>query len=303
MSTPALSNTDSKTADGNANGGNESELDQNKSASRSQEQDETADDSETSENDSESEDTEDEIKDDSSEESKDKPKKNGYKRKIGKLTAEKTAAERRALAAEAALLALKQPAAKTEPNEAKPTGKPNPDDFDTNAEYIDAVTDWKLEQRELKAKAEIEKESSAKAEKQRQSEFVSKVSEFVKANPDFEDVVEDCEVDLSKELQKQILDSDIAPKLMYELAKNPAEIERLNELSGSKLIKQLGILEDRYSKASESTKEIKTSKAPTPITPVGSKGSASHKTIFNAANQSEYESLRREQMKSKKAWG
>lgn len=234
-------------------------------------------------------------------------KKGGFQKKIDKLTARAKTAEQRALAAEAALLA-KQSNTQVDKESSKPettqTGKPNPDNFDTNAEYIEALTDWKLEQREAKAKAESEK-TQAKTEAQKRAEtFQSKINEFKKEHADFEDVIDDCEVDLSRDLQSLILESDLAPQLMYDLASKPEEIERLNKLSDKALIKALGVLEDRLSKNSESkNKEIKTSKAPSPINPVsGKSASTARKTIYDAdLSQSEYEAMRREQMKARRA--
>lgn len=280
MSIKVESTTDSKEAVDKINGINsKSEADKKTSASNETDLDESnSDDSETSENDLESLESTDDDEQESMDDSKsDKPKKKGgFQKKINKLTAKLTALEQRALAAEAALLARQEPAVKDDKKtEIKKDGRPNPDDFDTNADYIDALTDWKLEQSKAKEKAENEK-NQAKTEAQKRAEgFQSKINEFKKEHTDFDEVIEACEVDLSKDLQSMILESDLAPQIMYDLADKPEEIERLNKLKGLHLAKALGVLEDRLTKESESKKEKpKTSKAPTPITPVGSKGAS-----------------------------
>lgn len=283
---------------------------ENKSASNQNDLDENlSEDSDTAENDSENLDSEGDENESQDESKNDKPKKKGgFQKRISKLSARAASAEaERDYWREQALKknAQEQQAPKeTSKNESKQDNRPNPDDFDTNAEYIDALTDWKLEQREAKAKAESEK-YQAKTEAQKRAEtFQSKINEFKKEHADFDDVIDSCEVDLSKDLQSMILESDLAPQLMYDLANKPEEIERLNKLSDKALIKALGVLEDRLSKSSESkTKEIKTSKAPSPINPVGGKSAnTARKTIYDSdLSQAEYEAMRREQMKANRA--
>lgn len=237
--------------------------------------------SETTEKVSEQEESMDDESDSSDESSEQKPKKKGgFQKRIDKLSARVSAAEQRALAAEAALLARQEPAAKETPkSERQPDGKPNPDDFETNADYIDAVTEWKLSERDKKVKADAENERK-KTEAQKQAEaFHSKVSDFQKEHGDFDEVIESCEVDLSKDLQKKIVESELAPNLMYELSKNPDEIERLNKLSGDKLVKALAVIEYRLASNSEQkTKEPKKqTKAPAPVSSIGASSAAASK--------------------------
>lgn len=280
---------------------------ENKSASINL--DETnSEDSEATENDAddlESTDDENESSDDSKAKAK---KKGGFQKRIGKLTARASTAEaERDYWREQALKsgALKEQTQKEDPKiETKPEGRPDPDNFETNAEYIDALTDWKLEQREAKAKAN-DQEKQAKTEAQKRAEtFQTKISEFQKEHSDFKEVIEDCEVELSKDLQGLILESDLAPQLMYDLAKKPEEIQRLNKLSDKALVKALGVLEDRLlTKESESKPELKTSKAPAPINPVsGKSGTTSRKSIYDSdLSQAEYEAMRAEQRKTRRA--
>lgn len=260
---------------------------------------------EASENDSENLESDDDGLSEESEANKSK-KKGGFQKKIDKLTARAKTAEQRALAAEAALLAKQsnnQADKEQSKTETTQIGKPNPDNFNTYAEYTEALTDWIIEQREAKAKAN-DQEKQAKTEAQKRAEtFQSKINEFKKEHTDFEDVIDDCEVDLSKDLQSMILESDLAPQLMYDLASKPEEIERLNGLKGTQLAKALGVLEDRLSKNSESKKAKQTTtKAPAPISPVGAKGGTAHAKSLSDPNLSftEYERIRKQQLNSKR---
>jgi len=286
----------------------DNKVDVNKSASAHQDEldENLSEDSDTAENDSEEQGTEGE--DSPNEPKNDKPKKiGGFQKRISKLSARASSAEaERDYWREQALkrnAQEQQTPKENSKNESKDEGKPNPDKFDTYSEYLDALTDWKIEQREAKAKAESEK-TQAKTEAQKRAEtFQSKINEFKKEHTDFDDVIDSCEVDLSKDLQNMILESDLAPQLMYDLANKPEEIERLNKLSDKALIKALGVLEDRLSKNSESQKpKPKTTNAPAPISPVGAKGGAISKKSLDdpSLSFSEYERLRMQQLKSKR---
>lgn len=286
----------------------DNKVDVNKAASAHQDEldENLSEDSDTAENDSEEQGTEGE--DSPNEPKNDKPKKiGGFQKRISKLSARASSAEaERDYWREQALKrnAQEQQAPKeNSKNESKDNGEPNPDDFETNAAYIKACIKWEREQAIKAEKAESEK-TQAKTEAQKRAEtFQNKINEFKKEHADFDDVIDSCEVDLSKDLQSMILESDLAPQLMYDLANKPEEIERLNKLSDKALIKALGVLEDRLSKNSESQKpKPKTTNAPAPISPVGAKGGAISKKSLDdpSLSYSEYERLRRQQFNSKR---
>lgn len=296
--------SENQNAQDNALGGNNSEqsaIESKKSASL---QDENESESDTDEQDSEATDSDSDSTDES--EAKGTKKKNGFQKRVNKLTARASLAEQeRDYWREQVLKgqAGKQPEQKeTQATETKPVGEPNPDDFDTNAAYIKACVKWEKEQDRLAEKAEADKTAKAESEKTRAQTFQSKVSEFEKSHEDFAEVLEACEVDLSKDLRELIIESDLAPNLMYHLATNPEEIEKLNKLSGTKLAKSLGVLESRLSTESEpEVKEVKTSKAPTPIKPVGSKsaGMIAKSSSEPGISFAEYERRRIAEMKAK----
>jgi hypothetical protein len=88
--------------------------------------------------------------------------------------------------------------------------------------------------------------------------------------------------------------------MMYELSKNPVEIERLTGLPQKQMLIEFGKLEARLS--TEGTKPVvkKQTNAPPPISPVGSKTAGDKKTIYDSdIDQQEYERLRREQMRKR----
>lgn len=239
-------------------------------------------------------------------------KKGGFQKRIGKLTAKISAKDQEIEYWKEQALKGKNPdkpqVEATKETKSVSEGKPDPNNFDTNAEYIEALTDWKLEQKETKAKADKQIEQ-VKSEYQKQSEaHQTRINEFKKQTPDFDDVVgefleEHGDVKFSPAVEELVLLSDLSGAIVYEFAKNKKELDRLNSLSPLAAAREFGKLELKLSKETDSTNAVekKTSKAPPPITPVRSKSSATtRKTIYDAdLSQAEYEAMRREQEKAR----
>lgn len=157
--------------------------------------------------------------------------------------------------------------------------KPKADDFDTHEEYVEALTDWKLEQKEVE-RERLAKEKSAKDDYQKQVEsFQSKVKDFEKDHDDFQDVMSEVDdIPLSFSLQDAILTSDIGPAIMYELAKNREELERISALGPVQAAREIGKIEARLSsiQKQETAQKTKTkTKAPPPISPLSGSNSGS----------------------------
>jgi len=148
---------------------------------------------------------------------------------------------------------------------------PRREDFDDYETYIDARTEFKTRQT-------IRAERSDQTQQQLQTDRVSKHQQNqIKARaelPDFDDVVDSAEIPVSAAMVEAILDSELSAKLQYHLAKNPQEVERISRLSPASQIKAIGKIEDTL--ATPETSQM--SKAPAPITPIGS-GSAAPKAL------------------------
>lgn len=188
---------------------------------------------------------------------------------------------------------------------------PKANDFETHEEYVKAhdnyvetLTDWKLEQKD-KQREQAARENAAKTEFQKKGDaFQSRINEFKKSAEDFDDLMEDVNIDVPLHLQEVFLTSELGPALMYELAKNQKELERISKLPPITAALELGKIEARLAKASElpASKELKTPKAPTPIAPIGAKGGSLKKSIDDPnLSQREYERLREEQIKARMA--
>lgn len=202
-------------------------------------------------------------------------KKGGFQRRIDKLSAEK-----RELEAKLAALTAGKPTEKG----AEPTkgdagdGKPQLEKFESYEEYVEALTDWKLERREA-AKAE---QAKAEADKQQQAELAKSWQarqDAVRAKYDDYDEVVGQEIPITGVMQQALLESDHGAELAYWLGSNPKEAERIAKLGPVAAIKALAKIEDSLSGGSEPPAKLKprASSAPEPISPVGARGSVATK--------------------------
>lgn len=272
---------------------------------------ETTEDSETSDTDleeaaAETQDGSDEDGNPSDDEAKPTKKKGGFKKKIDKLTKNLSAKEQEAEYWKAEALKNAKNSGDAKPVEkstkVEADSKPKADNFDTHEEYIEALTDWKLEQRETE-KVRKAKETEVMTQFQAKvTAFQKKVSEFAESVDDYEDTISDVDdVAMSFGFQNAISSSDNGPQIIYELAKNRKEYERINGLEPMAAAREIWKIETRIAgdaAKNGNTAEVKQSKAPPPIKPVGSSGAGSvKKSIYDSSlSQKEYERVRREQI-------
>lgn len=116
-------------------------------------------------------------------------------------------------------------------------GKPQRAQYANDEAYVDALTDWKLEQREAKA---------TEGRQQEQQKSLQKKTEAIYAEaqklPDFDRDAFD-ELPLTKPMVEALIDSEAAAKLMHYMASHPEEVERIATLSPSRQAAELGKLE------------------------------------------------------------
>lgn len=227
--------------------------------------------------------------------------KGGFQRKISKLTARVTRAEQRAAVLEQLLAEKAAGAPKNEPAPAKPAaeGKPDPNKFDNHADWIEAVADWKAEQK-LKDRDQKQEQTRIQTEQQRLVQtYQERAQAFAAKQADFNEVLAEVDgIPLSPTVERLILES--GPELAYELAQDPDEFERVNKLGPLAAAKEMGKLEARIASRASGVKntEQKITKAPAPLAPVGAGKGSVKKTIYDSnLSQREFEQLMREQRK------
>lgn len=271
--------------------------------------DETLDASDASETEEPLDKDESESKDDDeSEESLDERKLGkGYKRRLRKLNERVSEAKKEADYWKRVAL---EKEGKTEKPESKPEAnaqtsgkpqKPKQDDYTTYAEYeeakdayFEALADWKAEQI-LKASEAAKKEFEVRnAFKKRLDAHLSRVEKFKDENPDYDELVSDLigpEDYVAPAVQEAILDSENGPALIYELAKDPREYERITRLPFAKAAMELGKIEARLSEKSKDLEKPKPkiTKAPPPLKPVGASQGKVKRSLYDAAEMTQAE--------------
>lgn len=197
-------------------------------------------------------------------------RKGGWQRRIDRLTTEKRELESRLAALEA-----KSGGEKPAESAPQPQGKPSVENFETYDAYVEALADWKLEQR-IAAERHREEEAKAKAQQQdKLSAWGEKVKAAEGRYDDFEEVAYNPAVRITMAMQEAILESPVGPDLAYWLGSHPQDAARIADLSPISQARELGKIE--ASLATPETKKPKPSAAPAPIKPVSTAAAPSTK--------------------------
>jgi hypothetical protein len=261
----------------------------------------------------ESDEDEVEAKSDESEKDDKPKKKGGFQRRIDKLNARYAEKEREAeYWRQQALKSAGAPEQKpTEMTQKAPTveasDKPKAENFETQAEFIEALTEWKVEQKQKAAQAEQEKQKLLTQHETLQRTYAERFKAFTDKTEDAVEVLESlADVPRSQTVEDLILSSENGPELLYELAKNPEEAKRICSLPPTAAAREFGKFEAKVLSAKAPVQEQKKpepktlTKAPKPIEPVGTVAKAVRKSVYDEDLPfEEYERLRRDQMRRK----
>jgi hypothetical protein len=179
---------------------------------------------------------------------------------------------------------------------AESAGKPSPDKFGSYDEYVEALADWKADQRVAESfkrrDAERSQAAEARAAEAKAQAWHERQSNFREATPDYDAVVGKSSVHVAPHVVDTLLDSDSGPELAYHLAKHPETVRRINELSPLAAAREIGRIEASLSTPA-APREKPASKAPAPITPARSSAPAA--VNLATANMDQYIEARRKQ--------
>ena len=134
----------------------------------------------------------------------------------------------------------------------------------------DAYLEARLEQlAERKAAEKISQLERQRAQEKQSEQFLERAEKATEKYPDFHQVTGNPNLPINEGMAEYISDSDVGPDVAYYLGKHPSEAARIAQMSPIKAARELARIE-----ADVSNKPVKTSNAPAPITPVGTRGSA-----------------------------
>lgn len=158
------------------------------------------------------------------------------------------------------------------------SGKPVLKDFPDYESWVEAVADWKVEQRIAKASETATKERETAAARQHAAEIQDKlVTRGNSMYEDFEDVALAPDLPVSDAMVLACADSEHGPTALYYLGEHPEEAARISKLSAVNQVREIDKL------IATLTKPAAPTKAPDPIKPNGGDG-GSPATLLTAGN-------------------
>jgi hypothetical protein len=140
--------------------------------------------------------------------------------------------------------------------------------FDTYEEYVEALTDWKLEQRDVLRE-------QAKARETQQETVKTQVAAARERHADYDQVVND-QVVISPAMAEVMVASEHGAEVAYYLGSNPDEAARIAKLSPAAAGAALARIEaslDLGTSATQKPKTATTTKAPPPPKTITGSGS------------------------------
>lgn len=192
------------------------------------------------------------------------PPKDTVQKRIDELTKKRRDAERLADNEKAKRLELEQELEKLRAAQGQ-DGKPRPEDFDTEAEFLEALTDWKLDQKAQKSTKEATEGKEKEEIKKTSEELDAKFERGRKKHADFDTLVLADNLKISPVMVDTILFSDAAEDVLYYLGQHPDESAKIAALPPLRVAHELGKIEARLTAPPP---RKKTTQAPDPITPV-----------------------------------
>lgn len=234
-----------------------------------------------------------------------KPKvKGGFQARIDRLIKQqatleeaKTAAEKRAADLEAKLNGNGVP--KTE----QADGEPKRESFQTDAEYVRALTRWEVRQ-EIKAEREASEKQAFEAQvKEARSNYNTRMIALQAENEEFKELMQQS-ISIPASIEGPItLEMENGPEVAIFLAQNPDVCKELLEMSASRAVAEVWKISEKLEgageeeieeKPEEKAKEVEEKpvrKAPAPIRPVLS-GSSRSTIPLDKADYQAYKKLR-----------
>jgi len=234
-----------------------------------------------------------------------------FQKRIDRLTKRAAEAERKLQEAERKLQDKEgDKGGKAEP-ETQSDGEPDPSEFDTYDEYLDALSSWKAEG---KTKPEKKKDDKTEADSD-DGDRSNDDPEFSDALDDVQDafsdtrskyddfdtvVIEAKDLQISREMVIAMSEAEEPGEIAYHLGKNKEEAARIAKLSPIAQAREIGKLEVKLASKPKQPSKKKTTEAPDPIDPVS--GSDSSKKSVKDMDFAEYERTRNEQERGKKSF-
>lgn len=161
--------------------------------------------------------------------------------------------------------------------------EPQPSEFVDAFEYAKALAEFSAE-KALRDR-DIQEANRRAAEQQAKitREWADRVSKAKSEMPDFDEIVASSTVVVSDAIKDAILDSDVGPQILYQIASDDEYAEKLVNMPVIKALREIGKLEAKLERkeAKEEPKRepVIKSNAPAPIKPLKGSGSVADVSV------------------------
>lgn len=167
-----------------------------------------------------------------------------------------------------------------------PDGKPQVEQFDSYEDFVEALTDWKADQREK------QKEQATRA-KTIAEQNATRIEQARTTHEDFDEAVSNLNgIMVPPVTIEAIQESELSAEVFYYLGKNVAEAKKLQGMSIPAQLREIGRIEEKLSTKPVEKETKRVSSAPVPLNPVGASATASPKNLDEITDDEEW--LKRE---------
>lgn len=171
-----------------------------------------------------------------------------------------------------------------------PSGPPKRDDYESHEEYLEARSDWKVQQAIAEIAMKAERAKQEQAVKARESSWNERIEKARSKYDDFDDVALGERTVITPAMAEAIKESDMGADLAYWLGKNADEAKRIAGLSAVAQVREIGKIEARLS---EKPAAKPVSKTPAPIEAIG--GGKTPSNDLSKMSMDEYMATRKKQ--------
>lgn len=145
--------------------------------------------------------------------------------------------------------------------------KPKIEDFATDTDFMEALTDWKLDQRELAKQKPAAKPAATNQPPPMPQYVTDGLKEMNEAGmlkyDDFSEVINEKSLPFTAEIVAALVMQENSEDLFYHLASNPEELKAIANKSGFQAAKEVYKLHENIKKGT-----TKLTQAPNPISPL-----------------------------------
>lgn len=208
-------------------------------------------------------------------EQKEEKEVSGIQKRIDELTKKRREAEREAEYWKQKAESVVKP---QQPTDYATTPKPMVDQFDSYEDFVEALADWKTDIKLARRDSEAAQRHAQEQVKTAAEIHAARVDAIKSTYADYDEAVESlADIYVPQPTIDSIIESEASAEIAYYLGKNPDVARRLNSMTMSAQLREIGKIEAMVTMGKKEAvkQQVKrVTQAPSPINPVGSKEKA-----------------------------